>query len=84
MLFETVNHNRYMATTGRTWKSWEEQILNYFKNKTTNGFTEGCHTMIKMMKRVSFGFRNINNYIAKMMLAFVPLFEVTNHLINHH
>jgi len=84
MLFETVNHNRYMATTGRTWKSWREQILNYFKNKTTNGFTEGCHTKIKMMKRVSFGFRNINNYIAKMMLAFVPLFEVTNHLINHH
>jgi len=84
MLFETVNRNRYMATTGRTWKNWRGQILNYFKNKTTNGFTEGCHTKIKMMKRVSFGFRNINNYIAKMMLAFVPLLEVANHLINHH
>jgi len=84
MLFETVDHNRYLETTGRTWKNWREQILNYFKNKTTNGFTEGCHTKIKMMKRVSFGFRNINNYIAKMMLAFVPLFEVANHLINYH
>lgn len=83
MLFETVNHNRYLETTGRTWKSWQEQILNYFKNKTTSGFTEGCHTKIKMMKRVSFGFRNINNYIAKMMLAFVPLFEVTQYLIHH-
>ena len=83
MLFETIDHNRYMETTKRTWKGWKEQILNYFKNKTTNGFTEGCHTKIKMKKRVSFGFRNINNYIAKMMLAFVPLLAVTNYLIHH-
>jgi len=84
MLFETKDRNRYMETTMRTWKNWKEQILNYFKNKTTNGFTEGCHTKIKMMKRVSFGFRNINNYIAKMMLSFVPLFWVVNYLTNHH
>lgn len=83
MLFETVNQNRYLETTKRTWKNWQEQILNYFKNRTTNGFTEGCHTKIKMMKRVSFGFRNINNYIAKMMLAFVPLLTVTGYLIHH-
>ena len=84
MLFETTGQNCYLSATKRAWKGWEEQILNYFKNKTTNGFTEGCHTKIKMMKRVSFGFRNINNYIAKMMLAFVPLFWVVNHLINRH
>lgn len=83
MLFETIDNNRYMETTKRTWKNWKEQILNYFENGTTNGFTEGCHTKIKMMKRVSFGFRNINNYIAKMMLAFVPLLTVTNYLIHH-
>lgn len=83
MLFETVNPNHYLETTKRTWKNWREQILNYFKNRTTNGFTEGCHTKIKMMKRVSFGFRNINNYIAKMMLAFVPLLAVTNCLFHH-
>ena len=84
MLFQTIDRSRYAATTGRTWKNWKEQILNYFKNKTTNGFTEGCHTKIKMMKRVSFGFRNINNYIAKMMLAFIPLISVANHLLIRH
>lgn len=84
MLFETANQNCYLETAKRTWKNWEDQILNYFKNGTTNGFTEGCHTKIKMMKRVSFGFRNINNYIAKMMLAFVPLISVANYLIIHH
>jgi len=84
MLFETIDRSRYAATTGRTWKNWKEPILNYFKNKTTNGFTEGCHTKIKMMKRVSFGFRNIDNYIAKMMLAFIPLISVADYLLIHH
>ena len=83
MLFETVDHSCYLKTASRTWKQWEEQILNYFKNKTTNGFTEGCHTKIKMMKRVSFGFRNIDNYIAKMMLSFLPLSILLNHLTHH-
>ena len=35
MLFQTLDHSRYAATTGRTWRAWQEQILNYFKNKTT-------------------------------------------------
>lgn len=73
MLLETPGHSRYLATTRNTFKKWKIPILNYFKNKTTNGFTEGCHTKIKMIKRVSFGFRNIDNYIAKVTLAFLPL-----------
>ena len=84
MLFATAAANRYLKTSERTWRDWEEQVLNYFKHRTTNGFTEGCHTKIKMMKRVSFGFRNINNYIAKMMLAFIPLAVIINHLLIHH
>ncbi|WP_409375737.1 transposase [Candidatus Sordicultor fermentans] len=26
-------------------------MLNYFHNRTTNGYTEGCNTKIKMLKR---------------------------------
>jgi len=63
----------------KTLKEWKNEILNYFDNKTINGFTEGCHTKIKMLKRVSFGFRNINNYIAKMTLAFLPLLWIINY-----
>jgi len=73
MLLETPEYSRYLETLHGTLKKWRIPILNYFKNKTTNGFTEGCHTKIKMIKRVSFGFRNINNYIAKVTLAFLPL-----------
>ncbi len=39
---------------------------------TTSGFTEGCNTKIKMLKRVSFGLRNMEVYWRKMLLGFVP------------
>lgn len=79
MLLETPNYSRYLKVLLKTLKKWKKPILNYFKNKTTNGFTEGCHTKIKMIKRVSFGFRNINNYIAKITLAFLPLAWIVNY-----
>jgi len=79
MLLETPKYSRYLRTLKNTMKKWETPILNYFKNKTTNGFTEGCHTKIKMIKRVSYGFRNINNYIAKVTLAFLPLIWMINY-----
>jgi len=36
-----------------------------------------------MIKRVSFGFRNIDHYIAKVMLAFTPL-TIAIATLNHH
>lgn len=57
---------------GNTLKHWREPILNYFDNRTTNGFTEGCNTKIKMLKRVSYGLRNAEVYWRKMLLGFVP------------
>lgn len=79
MLLDTCRDSHYLSVMKRTLKKWKKPILNYFKNKTTNGFTEGCHTKIKMIKRVSFGFRNIDNYIAKMTLAFLPLIWILNY-----
>jgi len=57
---------------GNTLKHWREPILNYFDNHTTNGFTEGCNTKIKMLKRISYGLRNAEVYWRKMLLGFVP------------
>lgn len=79
MLLETPDYSSYLETLLGTLKKWKKPILNYFKNRTTNGFTEGCHTKIKMIKRISFGFRNINNYIAKITLAFLPLIWIVNY-----
>ena len=79
MLLETPDYSHYLTAMRGTLKKWKRPILNYFKNKTTNGFTEGCHTKIKMIKRVSYGFKNINNYIAKITLAFLPLIWILNY-----
>lgn len=57
---------------GNTLKHWREPILNHFDNGTTNGFTEGCHTKIKMLKRLSYGLRNVDVYARKMLLGFLP------------
>lgn len=57
---------------GNTLKHWKEPILNHFDNHTTNGFTEGCHTKIKMLKRISYGLKNVEVYWKKMLLGFVP------------
>lgn len=35
---------------GNTLKHWREPILNHFDNHTTNGFTEGYNTKIKMLR----------------------------------
>lgn len=74
MLLETAHYSVYILTLKKTLKRWQEQILNYYDNKTTNGFTEGCNNKIKMVKRMSFGFTKVEHYIAKMLLAFTPLF----------
>ncbi len=58
---------------GRTLKRWRKYILNYFSHRTTNAYTEGANNKIKMIKRMSFGFRNVQIYIRKMLLAFVPV-----------
>lgn len=57
---------------GNSLKRWREPILNHFDNHTTNGFTEGCNTKIKMLKRISYGLRNVEVYWRKMLLGFVP------------
>ncbi|HUU62566.1 MAG TPA: transposase [Dehalococcoidia bacterium] len=53
-------------------KLWREPILNHLGNRTTNGYTEGCNTKIKMLKRNSYGIRNVEVYWRKMLLGLVP------------
>lgn len=55
-----------------TLKHWREPILNHFDNQTTNGFTEGCNTKIKMLQRISYGLKNVEVYCRKMLLGFIP------------
>jgi len=70
----------YARVFAGTLERWREPILNFFtEHRTTNGYTEGLHRKFKMLQRVSFGFRNIETYIAKITLACVPLWLVLHH-----
>jgi len=67
----------------RTLRTWRSEILAFFDNRISNGFTEGVHTKIKSLKRLSYGFKNINIYVRKMLLAFLPAVSLsfTSHFL---
>jgi transposase len=62
-----------LISWGRTLSRWSEYILNYWINKSTNGFMEGIHNKMKLIKRISFGFRNKKVFIQKIMLSVLIL-----------
>lgn len=51
----------------KTVENWKEQILNYFLSKTTNGFVEGLNNRIKVIKRIGFGFTNIEHFAMRIL-----------------
>jgi transposase len=57
---------------GRTLYHWKSEILNYFNCRITNAYTEGLHTKCKLIKRKSFGFRNVETYVRKLILGIIP------------
>jgi transposase len=48
-----------------------DDVLNYYTNKTTNAYTEGLHTKIKLFKRLSYGIRNPDTYVKKIFLSVI-------------
>jgi transposase len=57
----------------RTLTNWKEEILNYFKCRITNAYTEGLHNKCKLIKRKSYGFRNVETYVRKLILGLLPI-----------
>jgi transposase len=51
-----------LLTCVETVRRWEQEILTYVDERITNGFVEGTHTKIKLIKRRAFGFRNFENF----------------------
>jgi len=74
------SHDRDLKKWGRTLARWYEPILNFFDKRTTNGFTEGVNTKLKLVKRISYSFRNREVFIRKAMLAFIPFAVLLPHL----
>ncbi|POZ87770.1 hypothetical protein AA80_09785 [Petrotoga sibirica DSM 13575] len=56
----------------KTYIRWEKEILQYFVNRTTTAKVEGHHTHIKLIKRISFGFKEVLRYTKKVLLGVMP------------
>lgn len=53
----------------KTLRLWHEYISNSFKLNVSNGPVEGKNNLIKTLKRISFGFRNLNNFKERIILC---------------
>lgn len=51
-------------------RNWFGYIINGYKHKVTNGFTEGMNNNIKVLKRIAYGFRNFENFRKRILLCF--------------
>jgi len=50
-----------------TLSNWREEILNYFDYRITNGFVEGKNNRIKTIKRIAYGYRNMDNFRMRIL-----------------
>jgi transposase len=53
---------------------WKDGILAYFTHRITNGMAEGINNKIKVIKRRSYGFRDMDYFFLKILKAtgFIP------------
>jgi transposase len=61
---EITELNRLAATVRR----WEHEILGWHRTGLSNGPTEAMNLLVKKIKRVGHGFRNLNNYRLRLLL----------------
>jgi len=52
-----------------TLDNWREEILNYFDYPISNGFVEGKNNRIKTIKRMAYGYRNMDNFRLRILAA---------------
>ena len=51
------------------YRNWFQEILNSMDVPWTNGYIEGCNNKTKVLKRVSYGMRNFNNFRKRILLC---------------
>lgn len=54
---------------GRTIKRWKDELLAYFENRWTNGFTEATNGNAKALQKRARGYKNFGNYRLKTLYA---------------
>ena len=64
-----------------TFSNWREEILNYFDYRITNGFVEGKNNRIKTIKRMAYGYRNVDNFRLRILAANPGCEDAVSHLL---
>ena len=53
----------------KAYHNWFNEIVNSLEVPWTNGFIEGCNNKTKVLKRVSYGMRNFNNFRKRILFC---------------
>ena len=53
----------------KAYHNWFQEILNALDVPWTNGYIEGCNNKTKVLKRVSYGMRNFNNFRKRILFC---------------
>lgn len=68
--YTKTNITEEMKGVIKTYKKYEEYIINSLKYPYSNGVVEGINTKIKLIKRVGYGYRNFQNFRIRILLIF--------------
>ena len=53
----------------KVYHNWFKEIINSIDVPWTNGYIEGCNNKTKVLKRVSYGMRNFNNFRKRILFC---------------
>ena len=53
----------------KAYHNWFQEIINSMDAPWTNGYIEGCNNKTKVLKRVSYGMRNFNNFRKRILFC---------------
>jgi len=69
-------HTKEFKDIKKTFVNWKSEIINSFmvhpltEKRMTNGTVEGINNYIKVIKRVSYGFRNFNRFRSRILFLY--------------
>jgi transposase len=60
--------HKFLDNFLKTFDNWGDHILNYFNQRTTQGFVEGMNNKIKLIKRRGYGYRNFDQFSQRILI----------------
>ena len=81
---EYQNISEYMKTSINTLREFSEHIKNTLEQPYSNGVMERNNNTCKLIKRVAFGYRNFNNFKAKILIITNIFRKPKKEVMNFH